>query len=433
VAINKREIGIPTITGMGCGSSQPSGAASSSAFVPSSKGGRATSAFADRLGVFSCHLHIAPPASPSAIVISGGSSTGPAQLELKQQSGSNLTTEYEADCVFDSSAAADMTSYYSKNISPIIKACCNNKEKDRSALLLTLGRQGSGKTTSLYGQLDGSGSGGIVRLVCEELLDTCDSEQMLLALSLICVPTGTVESGAYDCLTIVPSSSADTGTKPPLLASAAEAKNASEVEVKSMDDVNKVLKCGRSESEKASASAHSLLIATIRCLDGSGNVVSCNQIKILDLHGDVPGCTSSRPSSGAAGKSGANSGKGGGRGGRKGGRGWSSFDTRKGAASNANDEDLTVRTIRRVVDFLSRRFKNVPYQDSVLTTLIQSELEGAYSTEQEKSVACIVCIRGQHDEGDEDEASKWHGETQNVLEFMQKMRRITVLPPAVGA
>ena len=426
--------------GMGCGSSQPSGAAAtSSPSAPSAKGGvSAPSASADRLGIFSCHLHVAPPSAPSSstgtsAIIS--SNTGNSQLQLKETSGKSTT--YEADCILANTgnSGGDVASYYSENISPVVKACCNydiDKNSTFNALLFTVGGHASGKTTTLYGQDDRSSSGGIVQFICKQLLDTCtsDSERTLVTLSLIGVPTGKTESGAYDCLANVPSSSAaaNDGAKPPLLATAADAKNPFEVEIQSMDDATKVLKRGRYVLATTNTSTHSLLVATIRSLDGSGNVVRSNQIKFLDLHGDVPSRTASNN---ADGKSGAKGGRGGGRGGRKGGRGWSSYDTRNGAATN--DEDQTIRTLRRVVDFLSRRFKNVPYQDSILTTLVQSELEGRYTSKQAKSVVCLVCIEGQPDSSDGKKTSKWREKTVYVLDFMDKMRKITVLPPDVSS
>ena len=200
---------------------------------------------------------------------------------------------------------------------------------------------------------------------------------------------------AYDCLAKSDNSSGL------LLTSIDNAKAAAEMEIDSLKDFDKsVLQIGAS----AGKAAHTLLIFNLRN-EGNG---STKQIKMFDLHGDMPPITPAKKDEKS--KTSAKSSKGG-RGGRKGGRGWSSYDTRKGG-SIPSDEDPTTRAIRRVIDYLARRFHNVPYKDSLFTSLLQSDFEKASIL----PIVALVCVGGDGGSGGD----------APVLDFVKKLREIAV-------
>jgi hypothetical protein len=236
------------------------------------------------------------------------------QIAVKTKNKGGKTINYDADCVCvcEGKNGSALQSYYSKNLSPMIqKTCESSSTEESSALLMTIGLKGSGKSSLLYGE-DGKIESGLLHFICQDVLEACSGDEgRQVILTLIRSDAGNSNGKvAYDCLAQEDASA--------LLSSADDATSATEIEIKSTDDVERAAHIGSSEGKKS----HTLLTITIRHDGNKSN--SC--IKLLDLHGDMPPtCTSRTSKSGKGGTKG-------GRGGRKGGRGWSSYDTRKGSA-----------------------------------------------------------------------------------------------------
>ena len=364
------------------------GASSSSPSASDPKQGKAR--------IFSCHAFLPKSDAVQDVVVDNSTikGGGSPQLALKNKGGKS--TKYAVDCICQGSSEADLQPYYSKDLHPIIQKTCatNFPDEQSSVLLMTIGRKGSGKSAVLYGH-GGTTESSLSRLVCQDLLEVCSgADQCKLFVSLI-RSDGSNSQVAYDCLAKSDNSSGL------LLTSIDNAKTAAEMEIDTLRDFDKsVLQIGAS----AGKAAHTLLIFKLRD-EGNG---STKQIKMFDLHGDMPPITPAKKDEKS--KTGAKSSKGG-RGGRKGGRGWSSYDTRKGG-SIPSDEDPTNRAIRRVIDYLARRFHNVPYKDSLFTSLLQSDFKKASIL----PIVALVCVGGDGGSGGD----------APVLNFVKKLRDITV-------
>lgn len=344
--------------------------------------------------MFTCHAFLSDAAHDIVIdnsTIKGGNNP---QLTLKNKGGKS--TKYALDCICQGSSEADLRSYYSKNLCPIIQKTCatNFTDEQSSVLLMTFGRKGSGKSAVLYGH-GGTTESSLLRLICQDLLEVCSgADQCKLFLCLIRSDDSNSQV-AYDCLA---ESDNTSGLLP--LTSIDNAKSAAEMEIGSLKDFDKsVLQIGA----LAGKAAHTMLVFKLRNA-GSG---STKQIKILDLHGDMPPTTPTKSDGKSTTK--AKSSRGG-RGGRKGGRGWSSYDTRK--SSVPSDEDPTTRAIRRVIDYHARSFHNVPYKDSLFTSLLQSDFEKSSIS----PIIALVCVGGDGGSGGD----------APVLDFVKKLREIAV-------
>ena len=350
--------------------------------------------------MFTCHV-ILPKLKPDTCmkdlnIVDNGKNP---QIAVKTKNKGGKTINYDADCicVCEGTSGSALQSYYLKNLSPMIQKACESSstEQESSALLMTIGKKGSGKSSLLYGE-DGNFEAGMLHFICQDVLEACSGdERRQIILTLIRSDAGNSNGKvAYDCL-----AQEDTSA---LLSSADDATSATEIEIKTMEDAERAMRIGSSEGKKA----HTLLTMTIRHDGIKSKHTKC--IKLLDLHGDMPPTRTSGTSK--TGKGGTKVGRGG-RGGRKGGRGWSSYDTRKGSASS--NEDPTIRAVRRVIDFLARRFQNVPYDDSLFTSLLQIDFE--------RSALPIVALICLDDEGSEDDLEKWN---EHALDFMTKLRKI---------
>ena len=348
--------------------------------------------------MFSCHAFLPKSDAVQDVVVDNSTIKGGGNPQLKMKNKGGKSTKYAFGCICQGRSEADVQSYYSKDLHPIIQktVATNFPDEQSSVLLLTIGRKGSGKSAVLYGH-GGTAESGLSRLICQDLLEMCSgAEQCKLFVSLI-RSDGSKSQVAYDCLAKSDNSSGL------LLTSIDNAKAAAEMEIDSLKDFDKsVLQIGAS----AGKAAHTLLVFKVRN-EGSGSTkqITC---KILDLHGDMPPITAAKKD--GKGKTSAKSSKGG-RGGRKGGRGWSSYDTRNGG-SIPSDEDPTNRAIRRVIDYLARRFHNVPYKDSLFTSLLQSDFEKASIL----PIVALVCVGGDGGSGGD----------APVLDFVKKLREIAV-------
>lgn len=340
--------------------------------------------------MFTCHAFLSDAAHDIVIdnsTIKGGNNP---QLTLKNKGGKS--TEYAVDCICQGSSEDDLRSYYSKNLCPIIQKTCatNFTDEQSSVLLMTIGRKGSGKSAVLYRHGDTTESS-LLHLICHDLLEVCSgADQCKLFVSMIRSDDSNSQV-AYDCL------AKSDNTSGLLLTTIDNAKAAAEMEIESLKDFDKyVLQIGA----LAGKAAHTLLVFKLR---NAGSDSTEMQIKLLDLHGDMPPVTPAKSDRNS--KTKARSSRGG-RGGRKGGRGWSSYNTRP----IPSDEDPTTRAIRRVIDYLSRHFHNVPYNDSLFTSLLQSDFE---KSSMSPTIA-LVCVGGDGGSGGD----------APVLDFMKKLREI---------
>lgn len=367
---------------MGAASSSPSASASG----------------ADRQGkarMFTCHAFLD---AAHDVVVDNSTIKGGGNPTLTVKSKGGKPTKYAVDCICQGSDKSDLQSYYSENLSPIIQNSCakGTDAKQSSVLLMTIGRKASGKSAVLYGQ--NGASEGSLRLICQELLEVCsDNDQCQLAVSLIRSDDAGNSQVAHDCL------AKNNNASGALLTSTEDAKAAAEIEIKSLEHFDEsVLQIGAS----ASKVAHTLLIFKLRSSGGQ------KTIKILDLHGDMPPTTlAQRDGKGKPKIKGSR----GGRGGRKGGRGWSSFDTRK-AGSVSSDGDSTIRAVCRVIDYLARRFHNVPYEDALFTNMLRSSFESR-PVLHAPNVVALVCLGG--------DGAGSGGDAAQSLDFMKKLLEIT--------
>ena len=350
---------------------------------------------------FTCHAFLD---AAHDVVVDNSTIKGGGDPTLTVKSKGGKSTKYAVDCICQGSDRSDLQSYYSENLSPIIQNSCAKATdaNESSVLLMTIGRKGSGKSAVLYGQ-NGTSEGSLLRLICQELLEVCSgNDQCQLVVSLIRSDDAGNSQVAHDCLAKNNSASGV------LLRSNENAKAAAEIEIKSLEHFDEsVLQVGAS----ASKVAHTLLIFKLRSSGGSGGSTK-KTIKILDLHGDMPPTTLAKRDG-----KGKPKGKGsrGGRGGRKGGRGWSSFDTRK-AGSVSSDEDSTIRAVCRVIDYLARRFHNVPYEDSLFTNMLRSSFESR-PVLNAPNIVTLVCLSG--------DGAGSGGDAAQSLDFMKKLREIT--------